>query len=196
VRRVLIGVAVLIVLLVAGLLVAPSFVDWNQWKGFITARLEQATGRQVRIDGPLSLALLPTPTLSARDVHVANAPGAAVKDMLAIGALDVHLAVLPLLTRKISVTSVALVDPVVELQRLPNGHGNWELKKEGGAAAAPKAAKPGEAAPAPAAPPERGGETSVAIDRLTLRNGTLVYRDGGKVERVEKLTGTARIESL
>ena len=45
--RVLIGIAVALGLVVGAALAAPSFIDWNQYRDQIAARVEQAVGRGV-----------------------------------------------------------------------------------------------------------------------------------------------------
>ena len=61
VKRVLLIVAGLLVLLVAVAVVAPSFIDWNQYKSEIAGPIERATGRKLAMNGDLSLSVLPTP---------------------------------------------------------------------------------------------------------------------------------------
>ena len=60
-RKILIGVAVVVVGLVAAVLVVPSFIDWNGYKPEIQAAAERATGRQLRLDGDIGLSVLPSP---------------------------------------------------------------------------------------------------------------------------------------
>ena len=72
----------LLVLLIAAVLVGPSFVDWNEHKGRFTAEVRELTGREIAIDGDISLSLLPTPALSAAKVRFANAEGGSVLSWL------------------------------------------------------------------------------------------------------------------
>jgi len=44
-KKLLWTVGVLLVLLVAGVLIGPGLVDWNQYKGDIQAQAKNATGR-------------------------------------------------------------------------------------------------------------------------------------------------------
>ena len=81
-RKAAIGLGILIVLLLAGLSVAPRFVDLDRFKAPIAAELARRTGRQVEIAGPIALSLLTAPTVTAYDLRLANPPGAAVKDMV------------------------------------------------------------------------------------------------------------------
>jgi hypothetical protein len=95
-KKILIGIGVLLVLLVAAVLVGPSFYDWNRHKGEIAAKVREATGRDLTIDGDISLAILWTPTLSVSKVRFANVAGGSAPDMASLEALDVRLAFAPL----------------------------------------------------------------------------------------------------
>src|SRR5689334_17251640 len=97
-RKAASGFGLGLVVFVAALLVAPSFIDWNKYRPEIAQQIGAATGREVTLAGPLSMTLLPSPTVTARDVRIANVPGAAAPDMLQLAALDLRLAALPLLS--------------------------------------------------------------------------------------------------
>ena len=124
------AVLVLLVLVVAALFIVPSVLDWERFKPEITERLEAITGREIAIDGPLAVSILPTPTIKAADLRIANAPGAVAPDMARIASLDLTLALGPLLGGKIAVTSLEMVEPVIELQRLADGRPNWLFETE------------------------------------------------------------------
>ncbi|HEY5598833.1 MAG TPA: AsmA family protein, partial [Kiloniellales bacterium] len=82
-KKIGIGLLVVLVLLVAAVLIAPSFVDWNAYKDRIAAEVHAATGRELAIDGNISLALLPAPALSVEIVRLANAAGGSEPTMVA-----------------------------------------------------------------------------------------------------------------
>jgi len=167
VRKVLIAIAGLVVVLVAAVLVVPSLIDWNGYKPEIQAAARDATGRELRIDGDLSLSILPSPTLSVANVSLANMDGGSTADMASLEALDVAVALGPLLSGEIRVTSVTLVKPVIVLEKLADGRANWSFDAGtgGGEAAAP-------------AGDGSGGETpALAVDEAVIEDGQVVYRD-------------------
>ena len=61
------GVLGFVAILVAALLVAPGFVDWNAHKDRISQEVFDLAGRELVIDGDVSLVLLPTPTSLTSD---------------------------------------------------------------------------------------------------------------------------------
>ena len=179
---------VVLALLVAALFLVPSFLDWEQFKPEITERLEAITGRKLTIDGPLAVSILPTPTIKAADLRIANAPGAATPDLARIKSLDLALALGPLLGGEVAVTSLEMVEPVIELQRLADGRPNWlfegmpRQKTKETAAGEPKAADTG----------------LTRIDSATITNGTIVYRhtEGEPPERIEGIDAALSARSL
>ncbi len=178
----------LLVLLIAAVLVGPSFVDWNEHKGRFTAQVRELTGREIAIDGDISLSLLPAPALSAAKVRFANAEGGSEPAMATLEALEVRVAFMPLLQGRVQVESISLVKPVILLEVLADGRRNWDFapreaeKPQGGAGASDGGGLPGK----------------IRLDSVTIRDGTLIYRDvaAGREERIGKLNAEIAAESL
>ncbi len=63
--------AALAVLLLAGIWLIPPALDWNRFRPEIAALASDALGRRVRIDGPITLTLLPQPMFTAGKVSFA-----------------------------------------------------------------------------------------------------------------------------
>lgn len=176
-RTILIALVGLVVLVVAAILIVPSLIDWNGYKPEIQAAARDATGRELKIDGDLSLSILPSPTLSVAGVSLANVEGGSTPDMARLEALDVAVALAPLLSGEIRVTSVTLVKPEIVLETLADGRANWVFA-DGSPAGAPSTA-PADAGTAPPA---------IALDRAVIEDGRVVYRDGASGEE-HTLTG-------
>ena len=178
----------LLVLLIAAVLVGPSFVDWNEHKGRVTAEVRELTGREIAIDGDISLSLLPAPALSAAKVRFANAEGGSEPAMATLEALEVRVAFMPLLQGRVQVESVSLVKPVILLEVLADGRKNWDF--------APREAKTAQSG---AGTSDGGGlPGEIRLDSVTIRDGTLVYRDraAGREERISELNAEIAAESL
>ena len=200
-RLFLIGLGALVLLLVAAVFVAPSFVDWNSQKARISAEARKITGRDLVIDGDVSLTLLPAPALAAKGVRLANIEGGSDAAMMQLEALRVRIALMPLLRGKIQVVSVSLVNPTILLEALADGRRNWDFSPAGSEdqGAAGGAASEGGSAPSqPPAPDGDDGDFAVQVDSFAVENGTLTYRDAasGREERVEALNGQIVAETL
>ena len=186
-KKIGIGLLAVIVLLVAVVLVAPSFVDWNVYKDRIAVEVRKAIGRELSIDGDIGLVLLPAPALSVENVRLANAPDGSEPTMVTLDSLQVRIAVPPLLQGRLQVNQITLVKPTILIEVLPDGRGNWVF---------------GAGAPSPSAPPTSGGAQSlpsqVTLESVTINDGTVIYRDAvaGREERITGLNAEIAADSL
>ena len=184
-KHLLIAFGVLAALGIAAGLLAPGFIDWNQYKGEITRRVEQATGRRLAIDGPIQLALLPTPRLYVGDVRIASLPGSAKPDLLRLKGLEAHVAFAALFAGRIQIESLALIGPQLALERLADGRGNWQEPPARAAARPPESETGAPGAASPVFP------SWLQLDRLTIEDGSLTYRDAksGKLWSLNQIAG-------
>ena len=74
-RIVLAGLALLLALAMAAVALVPPMLDWNRYRGTIAALASSAVGDPVRIDGAVTLSLLPQPVLTASRIAVADNAG-------------------------------------------------------------------------------------------------------------------------
>ncbi|MBL6954062.1 MAG: AsmA family protein [Alphaproteobacteria bacterium] len=121
--------------LLAGLAIAAAaviyFVDFNEYRGLLAARLGEALGRPLRIDGDLKLRLGLHTGFSATRVSLANTGADKQDNMATIGRVSFGLALWPLLNRDIEIDHLQIEDAEILLQRQPDGRLNWELDQAG-----------------------------------------------------------------
>jgi uncharacterized protein involved in outer membrane biogenesis len=117
--------------LLAGLAIAVAaviyFVDFNEYRGLLAARLSDAMGRTLRIEGDLKLRLGLHTGFSAADVSLVNTGTNKQDSMARIGRVSFGLALWPLLNRDIEIDHLQIEDAEILLQRQPDGRLNWEL---------------------------------------------------------------------
>src|SRR5437764_1485336 len=183
-KKVLIGAGGVIGVLIVALLIAPSFFDPNQYNPQIVAEVKKATGRDLVIDGPLSLSLLPLPEVSVTGVKFFNVPGAKNPNMVEVKSVTVRPSLLALLGGGLEVSEVTLVEPKIVLEVNAEGKPNWEFT--------PSVAEVKPAAPKPASP------KPMSLGRLTIENGTLIFSDSkaGVSVVAEKANFSASVGSL
>ncbi len=162
-KKVLIGAGSVIGVLILALLIAPSFFDLNQYKPQIIAEVKKATGRDLVIDGPISLSLLPLPKVGVTGVKFFNVPGAKNPNMVEVKSVTVRPSVLALLVGDIEVSEVTLVEPKIVLEINAEGKPNWEFT--------PSVAEAKPAAPKPESP------KPISLGKLVIENGTLIFSD-------------------
>jgi len=177
IKKLLIGLAAffgLIVLLLAGAISVPFFISGDVYRAQVTSLIENATGREFRIDGPIKFDLLPDLALSAADVSFANATGGVATQMARLKSLEIKIRLRPLLSGRIEITGFVLDQPEIALEVDKKGRPNWRL----GEAEAP-AAQPG---PEAAQSAHGIGDLIELLDRFHLtgfviRNGSASFYD-------------------
>lgn len=203
-KKAVYGFLGLIVLLVAAALIVPSVIDWNGYKTEISAEVRKATGRSLDIAGDLEFTALPSPRLRISGARLSNAPGATADHMVSLKELRVSVALLPLIQGDVEIGQVELIDPVIELEKLPDGRMNWLFTPQesresvGSTGSAANSASPLPAGREKPAAGHNGGTSAFKLDALTIKNGTIVYRDkaSATLERIEKLTADISAGSL
>ena len=163
-KKILIGIAALVVLVIVAALVVPFFVPTDTYKNQIAQQVKSATGRDLAIKGALGFSLLPNIELKVNDVAFANAPGAATKDMATFKSLLVQLKLMPLLSGNVEVDSFVLVEPIINLEVDKSGKPNWEFQP----AAAAKPAEIGKPSTAPSGPAAPAGDPMATLAKLKL----------------------------
>jgi uncharacterized protein involved in outer membrane biogenesis len=190
-KKILIAAGVVVGLLLAAVIAAPFLIDPNSFKPQIVAKAKEATGRDLVIDGPLKLSILPTPSVSADGVRFSNMPGGTAPQMVELKSVRAGVALLPLLSRRVEISELRLVEPKIAIEVTADGRANYALGPSGASAPPTGGAAPRNTAAG------GGGGFGVAIDRVVIENGTLTYRDAGtkREDRLEKinLTLSARL---
>lgn len=123
-KRLVIGAGGAVSVLIVALLVLPALIDINAYKPEIAAEVKQETGRELAIDGPVSLSLLPFPTVRLEGVRFA--------DLVQAKSIAVQPSLLALLSGRFAVSTVSLIEPKVALQVDANGQPNWMLASSAG----------------------------------------------------------------
>ncbi|WP_417624548.1 AsmA family protein [Paremcibacter congregatus] len=182
------GLGLLIVVLVGGILIVPSFLNWNEYKVQIEQTASDYTGRQVKIKGDMSLSLLPTSALSAKDVSVTNIAGGRADHMLSLKSLDVKVSfpsvISSLFGGKVKVEKFILVDPVIALEILEDGRGNWTFGSE--------------QANAGAATSSKSSGADISLDKFQIVNGQISFEDlgSGRMELLRKINANLKLKSI
>lgn len=168
--------AAIVVLATAALLAAVvlyvAFGDLSRHKGRIEALVAQQTGRSFAIDGALELQVLPSISVVAERVRLANADWGSQPQMVELGRLSASIGLWSLVSGPIDVRSFEVSDLSVLLETGPDGQPNWAL----GAPSAPEEAAAPSDVSAPALPP--------VIQSGKLANVRITYRERGKPDRV------------
>ena len=160
-RKVLIGIAVTLLVLIGIGAFALSRLDPNDYVDLIDAKVQQATGRELKIDGKVGYTLSLRPTIAAESIRFQNAPWGSRPDMATVKRVEIRIALLPLLRGNVEVRGLTLIEPDVLLEIGRDGAKNWEFKPRN------------EKKPAPAA----GSTQQIDVRKARIEKGTITYRD-------------------
>lgn len=164
-KRALVIVPSILVVLLAVALIAPGFIDWNQYKTQAQEQVKTMTGLEMELAGDIGFTILPAPRIMAENVTVKAPEGSKEPILASLDRLDVNVDLFPLLSGQVSVKYVTLVKPAINLEMLESGKLN-AMTPEIEALQSPadnKAAK--------AAGPD------IALDKVVIDNGTFSYYD-------------------
>jgi AsmA protein len=169
-RRTLVSLVVagtLCAVVLAAALILPLLIDVNRYKPVITEQIRAATGRSVDL-GTMSLAVLPSPSLSVGPLRVSDSALYPARDALSAETLSIRVGLLPLLRGRVIVKSIVLKKPTLTLIRDVRGRWNFDdlLLAANAASPAPAGTRP------PASTP-----VSVAVERARVVGGKILLYD-------------------
>jgi len=193
-KKLLIGILVLVVVVIAAAVIVPFFIPLDTVKAQITTRAEDATGRKLTIAGDFDLSILPRVKIKAGNVTFANAPGAKQANMLELAELEVGVSLFPLLSGQVEVSSFVLIDPVINLEVDVKGRPNWQFEEKGSSESSDEKSE------------KSGGDDSgdskglreISLGDVRLVNGTVRFSDAqaGTSQEIKSINAQVNLPSL
>jgi AsmA protein len=163
-KRILAGIGILIVLLLAVALALPFLIDVNQFRPRLEAELTKALGREVKL-GDLKLSIFDG-AVAASDLSIADDPAFSKTPFLTAKSLSVGVELQPLIfSRQVNVTRIGIDGPSIAL--IQSSAGVWNFASLGGQSAP---------VPAGAAPPAGGGTSStpaISVQSIKITGGRI-----------------------
>ena len=133
----------LVALVVVLILAVVLFVDPNDYRDEIAARVEQQTGRKLNLSGDLKLSFFPWLALETGPASLSDAPGFGEEPFVSINEARISVRLLPLLRGKLEVGQVKLTGARIRLITDAQGRNNWADLGERSEAETPSSEKPG-----------------------------------------------------
>jgi AsmA protein len=189
-RKVGVAIVGVVLVLVVAVFVAPRLVPLDGLKARIATEAGQATGREVKVEGPVRFAVFPHLRLEASGVTLGNVPSGVAKNMASIGTLAIELELWPLLSGTIVLDRLVLIDPVIALEIDPQGKPNWDF-------AGAKQVQPATPPPSQSAASTKSVQ-QLRLDDIRLVNGKVSYVDRRTNENqaVDQINVTLALPSL
>ena len=174
VKWILIGGAGLVSVVIIALLVIPLFVDLNDYKPEIEAKVSEITGRTFQIGSELKLSLFPWAGVSFSDLQLGNPKGFDTDAFLRVASFEVRVKLMPLLSRNIEVQKFIIGGPHVTLVKQRDGKVNWDFSTSRAKSTAPSST------PDPAPEESKGSDLPIetlAVGKFNINSGTVIYDD-------------------
>jgi AsmA protein len=164
----------MVLLLITAACILPFVFDPNDFKPEIIAAVKDKTGRELVLDGELKLSLFPWIGISTGKIELRNTPDFQDRPFATIEGSSINVRLLPLLSKKIEVSSIVLKGLVLNLARNKQGIASWDdLIASGDAkSAAPAAAVGKQEQPIPTAAP-----ADFAIGGIAIENARINWDD-------------------
>ena len=162
-RRALIWVGSVFGIIVIAAVIFFATLDANRAKGYISAAVSKATGRQLTIGGDLQVDFGWISRLRASQIQFENASWSKYPQMTEVGLLDVQIDVWQLLSKfRLVLPSITVSQPKVILEKNADGAANWEFQ------AAPAVTEP--------AVPQKRTEFPI-IEKVVIEDGTFLFNN-------------------
>ena len=170
----------LLVLAMGGAWYAISTINPAQLTQLLSSSVKAATGRDLKIAGPVSLTIFPSIGVKAEDVSLSNASWASGSDMIKLKQIDIGIRLLPLLSKRIEITRINLNGLDAHLQSNAEGRGNWVLAAPlaQGVTANANTDKPESAAP------NNGDDSFISIETVSITDARISYQDGSGSQNI------------
>lgn len=185
-KKLIIGIVILLVALVGAAIIVPQLIPVDTYKKLVSDQVRGATGRELDIRGKVSMSVLPRLALELNDVTFSNAPGSKQKHMVKLSSLSLNLKLLPLLSGNVEVGKFVLQDPAIFLEVDRNGRANWEFQT-GSKKKVEKSGTGGSSIGLPV--------SDIRLGEVGIRNGT-VHFSNAKTGEMQKLSGVNLSVSL
>ena len=158
----------IVALLIVGAVIVSLVLDPNKYKDTIIQIAKQYTGRDLKIDGKMSLSFFPWLGVELPPLTLSNAPGFDKKPFAEVKQAGIHVKLLPLLRKEIVVKQITLDGLRLRLAKNSAGVTNWD--DLGGAKGAQKPVDQ----PASDTDPSLGG---LAIGSVAIRDAEVTWDD-------------------
>lgn len=125
VKRLLIAFLAIIALLIIALVAAYFLIDAESFKQKLIAEVNNATGRELTIDGDLDISLFPQLGLSANNISLSNAKGFSEKPFASLDRAEFGIKLIPVFSKEIEADTVTLHGLKLYLGVNKQGVSNW-----------------------------------------------------------------------
>lgn len=167
----------LTVLIIAAIIIVPMVFDPNDYREEITTLVKDKTGRDLSLDGELSVSVFPWLGIRTQGLTLSQ-PAQIGGDMVTVDTAQLRVKFAPLLSKQVHIDTVVLKEPKLRLVTLKNGVDSFSgLTGD-------------DSEEADAQEDSAGAAVALVVQGLELTNGSLVIDDraAGSVTEISNLS--------
>jgi hypothetical protein len=182
-----------------GAAIIVSEIDPNKYKDAISGQIERSIGRKARIEGDLRWRLFSLePGIEIDGLFVENADWGLARDMLSADSAIAVVSFKHLLSKRITIDTVSIESPVVNLEISPSGEKNWIFgtsgeKEEEKSSRAPWLAR--KLLKGEEGPEDGPAEFSIDVKSVAVENALVRWRDLGDDSQGEATLRTMELRA-
>jgi len=115
-----------VILIVAAVVIVPLVIDPNDYREEIVDKVKEATGRDLQINGEISLSVFPKLGLELGELKLSNAKGFGDLPFVSIKQAAILVQLMPLLSKQVEVDTILLDGLALNLAKAKDGRTNWD----------------------------------------------------------------------
>lgn len=125
-KKPLIISSIIIMILAITTLLVPFLVDINNYKDTILNLVKDKTGREIRVDGDITLHIVPDISINLKNVSIPSS-FRGDRDLFKAEKMVLQLQLKPLFHKQLKIDTFELVKPLINITIRKNGDKNWEV---------------------------------------------------------------------
>lgn len=114
-----------LLVIVAASIALPLFFDPNDFKPQITGLVKEKTGRDLVMEGDITLSVFPWLGIKTGALALSNAPGFGTQPFVSADSAEVRVKLMPLLYKEVQLDTVGLHGLALHLGKDKSGKTNW-----------------------------------------------------------------------
>ncbi len=173
-------VGVIVLLIVSAAILLPMIIDPNDHKPEIIAQVKEQTGRDLRIDGDISLTVFPWIGVEIGKVALGNAAGFDDPVFASTDKVSIRVKLLPLFSKRLEMGTVTIHGLTLNLARDAGGRSNWDDLAKAGDGAGSTERSTSSDAPAGS---DGSAAVALAIGGLDIKDANLSWNDASSGQR-------------
>lgn len=176
-RKAGIVVGSFLVVIVAAIVIVPSLVSKDSILQQVSNKVENATGRELSVNGDTTLSIFPSLVVELNDVKFANFEQGTEAHMASMQKLSLHVPWTSVFSGKVIIEQFVIDDLNLVLEKQNNGAANWEFTPAKPAEAEVATSNDSPSTAEDSGPTKLPDSFDVSLGLVQINGGSLTFHD-------------------